>query len=94
MGNEHEINSSNTERIVRLETLVESQTSFLTRIESKLDLLSEKYITKELFNEITGGIQKQINDIKEEKKSNRQIFPAWISNIIAIGAIIFAVIYK
>jgi hypothetical protein len=88
VGNEHEINS-NTERIVRLETLVESQTSFLTRIESKLDLLSEKYITKELFNQITGGIQKQINEIKEDKKNHKNILPLWIA---IVPSIILAVI--
>jgi hypothetical protein len=92
VGSDQENINSNTERVVRLETLVESQTSFLTRIESKLDVLSEKHITKEMFNEITGGLQKQINEMREDKKTHKNILPLWIAIVPSIVLVVIEVI--
>jgi hypothetical protein len=86
------IEQENTERIVRLETLVESQTNFLVRIESKLDVISDKFVTKELFNEITGGIQKQINEIREDKKTSKINFPIWVAIVPSVILVVIEVI--
>jgi predicted DNA-binding protein YlxM (UPF0122 family) len=92
MGNDQEINSSNTERIVRLETLVESQTSFLQRIESKLDMLSEKYVTRELFNQVTENIHNQVSEIKEAKKNHKNTLPMWVAIIPSIILVVIEII--
>lgn len=97
MGNEQDNVNSNTERIVRLETLVESQTSFLTRIESKIDALSEKYITKDMFNEITSSLQKQVTELRSEKKENRRMLPdiiMAISAFISLGLTFYLMFHK
>jgi len=75
---ENDINGI-SERTVRLETVVEGQTSSLARIENKIDALGDKFVSKEIFIEISGGLQKQINEMREDKKTHKNILPVWIA---------------
>jgi predicted RNase H-like nuclease (RuvC/YqgF family) len=99
MGNE----MSEGERLVKVETkfemLTETLTNAIIRLEKKLDEREQNYVTKDLFNgelklrdrEIE-DIKNELKDNKDDKKTNKQIFPAWISNLIAFFAIVVAII--
>ena len=97
MGNDQD----NTERIAKLEQKVDTTFEWfkdvLVRIESKLDLISEKYVTKELFNQITENIQRQVTDLKLEKKETRRMLPDIImacSAIISLGLTLYLMFHK
>lgn len=100
VGNEQE----NSERIVRLETKFEGLEAVLNRIEHKLDAREEKYITRDALNEILKSrddkdiaLQKQITEIKTEKKETRRMLPDIImacSAIISLGLTLYLIFHK
>lgn len=89
MGNEQE----NAERIAKLEQRVDTTFEWfkeaLSRIESKLDASIDRFVSKDMFNEVTGGLQKQVNEIRDEKKTHKSLLPLWIA---IVPSIILAVI--
>jgi len=100
VGNEQD----NSERLVRLETKFEMLEVVLNRIEHKLDVREERYITREVLTEILKSrddkdvsLQKQITEIKTEKKEGRRMMPDIImacSGIISLGLTLYLILHK
>lgn len=99
MGNDQD----NSERIVRVETEVKTTFEWfkdvLVRIESKLDSHADKYVTKESLQEALRSrdekdtaLQKQINDIREEKRTHKSILPLWIAVVPSTILVIMEII--
>jgi predicted nucleic acid-binding Zn-ribbon protein len=97
MGNENET----AERLVKLETKLETIETSLRRLEAKLDAREEKFVTRDVLNEILRSrderslsLQKAIYEIKDEKKENKKVLPDWINAFIALTALAIALFFK
>jgi bacterioferritin (cytochrome b1) len=82
--------SDTSERLVKLETKLETIESFLNRLEKKLDMREEKYVTRDVLNEIlrshddkSHSLQKAINDLRD-----------WINALVALTALVIALFIK
>lgn len=100
MGNE----LSTEERMMRLETKLEHIEAFLIRLETKLDardhdtvrmdVLDEKL---KLRDEKIAGLQNALNNIRDEKQSNKAVLPNWLQSglgLLALVVSVLAIIYK
>jgi hypothetical protein len=92
VGNEQE----NAEKIAKIEQKVETTFEWfkdaLSRIESKLDASIDRFVSKDMFNEVTSGLQKQISEIREDKKTHKNILPLWIALVPSVVLAIVEII--
>jgi dynactin complex subunit len=93
MGNEL---SDTEQRLIVLETklelLTENVTNAILRLEKKLDEYSRNYVTRDVLEEKLKSMGKEIETLKEEKKTNKQLVPAWGQTIMAVAAVVVAVV--
>ena len=84
------------ERLARLETRLDSLESHILRMDAKLDIWNTQYPTRieieEKFKNRDDNLKAiwyEIDEIKENSKSNKAMFPMWTAIILsAIGLII------
>ncbi len=102
MGNEQSNLNDTERRLTVLETkfemLAETLTNAILRLEKKLDELSQNYITKEsleskleIRDREISALKREVEVIKEDKKTNKQLFPAWGQTILALVAVFVSV---
>ncbi|RKO63659.1 hypothetical protein [Caldibacillus debilis] len=75
------------ERIAKLETQLESVTEGLKRIETKLDAYSANFITREEANIRFKAIDKDIEEMKQNKKANNAL-------IVSIASVVLTFIFQ
>jgi hypothetical protein len=91
------------ERLARLETRLDSLESHILRMDAKLDIWNTQYPTRieieEKFKNRDDNLKAvwyEIDEIKENNKSNKTTFPMWTAIILsAIGLIVnIIMVYK
>jgi uncharacterized coiled-coil protein SlyX len=90
------------ERMVRMETEMSSIKDTVLELKTMLTELSkrdEKYVKHDVLDEKMKsvekdmqGIQKQINEIKEEKKTHKNILPIWLAIVPSIVLVIIEIL--
>ncbi len=70
------------ERLAVLETRLEA----LPRIEAKLDAFHENYVTRTEVNEKVADVRREVDQLREDVKSGRKSWPAWIAALVAVLA--------
>jgi hypothetical protein len=88
--------NENAERIGKLEQKVDTTFEWfkaaLTRIEAKLDASIDRFVSKDMFHEVTSGLQKQVNELKESKKTSKNLLPIWIAIVPSVMLVIVEII--
>jgi hypothetical protein len=84
----------NGERLARVEQDVVTVKDFLVRIDSKLDAWQNTYVPRQEINEMFRARDKEITELKDNKKHNSTQFVAWAAVIVALVSIVLPYIHK
>jgi hypothetical protein len=87
------------ERIIRLETELIAVKDAIFRIEKMLLMREESYWTKEVIenkfqmrDKEIEVIKKEIDSIKDEKKTHKSVLPLWIAIVPSVVLVVFEII--
>jgi len=97
VGNEQENSEKQAKLEQRVDTTFEWFKEALGRIEAKLDASIDRFVSKDIFLEITGSLQKQVNELKTEKKETRRMLPditMAFSALISLGLTLYLMFHK
>ncbi|MFB6365672.1 hypothetical protein ACFCP7_16680 [Paenibacillus elgii] len=78
------------ERLMKAETRLENIEVAVTRMEEKLDKWHGNYISRVEINEMLRARDERLERIEKERLANKQLYPGWISSLIAFAALLVA----
>ncbi|SCW62043.1 hypothetical protein SAMN04487970_102123 [Paenibacillus tianmuensis] len=78
------------ERLMKVETRLENIEVAVTRMEEKLDKWHGNYISRVEINEMLRARDERLERIEKERLANKQLYPGWISSLIAFAALLVA----
>lgn len=78
----------NIERLASVETKLESIEAALIRMDAKLDAWNQNYVPRQEINEMFRARDKELEQIKLNATTNKNILPSWAAVIVAIAAML------
>jgi len=86
------------ERLAKMEAQVEQMSAVVIRMEAKLDTWATNFLTRneaaEMFRSRDQDIQEtrqELKELKNEKQSDKALWPAWIGAAVAVIALVVSV---
>jgi C4-type Zn-finger protein len=81
---------SDSERLTRQETRLETIEGVVTRLETKIDAWQTNFVSRELLEEKLERRDERIERLEEDKSTDRHLFPVWVSAAISLAALLVA----
>lgn len=85
------VETTQSERLTKLETELESMKVVLLRMETKMDAWQMNFVTKELLDEKLRSRDDRMTRIEAEKTSFKNNLPFWVTAVLAALSTIIAI---
>ncbi|NBI29014.1 hypothetical protein [Chengkuizengella marina] len=87
------------ERMAKLEAELKSIRDVVVKMDTKLDTWNKSFVPRPELNEMfkardkeIDDLNSQIDDLRQDKRNNKSIVPAWAGVVVAFGAMIVTIV--